>query len=82
MSQMVDDIGVILGVIPTQVSGKKPSKKEQTTWYPHITVCSIDSRDKVNPKDYGLILLDEVDTMLGSDDRREWVGSLSPEYLY
>ena len=82
MSQMVDDIGVILGVIPTQVSGKKPSKKEQSTWYPHITVCSIDSRDKVNPKDYWLILADEVDTFLGSDDRREWMWNISPEYIY
>lgn len=82
MSQMVDDIWVILGVIPTQVSGEKPSKKEQSTWYPYITVCSIDSRDKVNPRDYWLVLADEVDTFLGSDDRRDWVGSISPEYLY
>ncbi len=82
MSQMIDDIEIILWVTPVQVSWEKYSKKKQATWYPHITVCSIDSRDKVNPKDYWLILLDEVDTMLGSDDRREWVGSLSPEYLY
>jgi len=82
MAQMVDDITGILGVIPTQVSGKKSSKKEIATWYPHITVCSIDSRDKINPHDYGLILLDEADTYLGSDDRREWVGNLSPEYMY
>lgn len=32
--------------------------------------------------DYGLILLDEADTYLGSDERRTWVGSLSTEYLY
>lgn len=82
MQQMVDDILVILWVTPTQVSGKKPSKKEQESWYPYITVCSIDSRDKINPHDYGLILLDEADTYLGSDDRREWVGNLSPEYMY
>ena len=82
MAQMVDDITGILWIIPTQVSGKKPTKKEIETWYPHITVCSIDSRDKVNPEDFGLILLDEADTYLGSDDRREWVGNLSPEYMY
>lgn len=82
MKQMVDDIHKIFGIIPTQVSGKKPSKKEQSTWYEHITVCSIDSRDKVNPEDYWLILLDEADTYLGSDDRRAWIGSLSPEYMY
>lgn len=82
MSQMVDDLYVILGVIPIQISGKKSSKKQIESWYPHITVCSIDSRDKVNPKDYWLILLDEVDVMLWADARREWVGSLSSEYLY
>lgn len=82
MAQMVDDIYKILWVIPTQISGKKVGAKVQTTWYEYITVCSIDSRDKVNPSDYWLILLDEADCYLWSDDRREWVGSLSPEYLY
>jgi len=82
MSQMVNDIHNILGVIPTQVSGKVVSAKKKAEWYPHITVCSIDSRDKVNTHDYGLILLDEADCYLGSDDRREWVGNLSPEYMY
>lgn len=82
MSQMVDDIYKILWVIPTQVSWKKVWAKVQATWYKHITVCSIDSRDKVNPSDYWLILLDETDCYLWSDDRREWVGSISPEYLY
>lgn len=82
MQQMVVDLTNILGIVPTQVSGKKPSKKEQATWYPHITVCSIDSRDKVNASGYWLILLDEADTYLWSDDRRDWVWSLSPEYLY
>lgn len=82
MAQIVDDIYKILWVIPTQISGKKVWAKVQTTWYEYITVCSIDSRDKVNPSDYWLILLDEADCYLWSDDRREWVGSLSPEYLY
>lgn len=82
MEQMVGDIQQILWVIPRQVSGRKPSKKEQSTWYPYITVCSIDSRDKIRPEDYGLILLDEADTYLWSDERRTWVGNLSPEYMY
>lgn len=82
MGQMVDDIQSVIGVTATQISGAKYSKKEQSTWYPFITVCSIESRDKIDPKDYGLILLDECDTYLGSDARREWVGSLSPEFLY
>ena len=82
MQQMVEDIKGILWITPTQVSWKKYSKREQESWHPNITVCSIDSRDKVRTKDYGLILLDEADCYLGSDDRREWVGNLSPEYLY
>lgn len=82
MQQMVADITNVLWVIPVQVSGKKPSKKEQEWWYPGITVCSIDSRDKVLHRDFWLLLLDEADTYLGSEDRRQWVGSLSPEYLY
>jgi len=82
MSQMVDDIHKILWVIPTQVSGKKPSAKQRASWYPWITVCSIDSRDKIQASSYGLVLLDETDCYLWSDDRREWVGSLSSEYLY
>ena len=47
-----------------QVSGKKLSKKALAELYPYITVCSIDSREKIDPKDYGLILLDEADTYL------------------
>jgi len=82
MEQMIADLTDVLWVIPTQISGKKPSKKEQSTWSPYITVCSIDSRDKLDPTHFWLILLDEADTYLGSDDRRNWVGSLSPEYMY
>jgi len=82
MAQMVDDIYQILWVIPTQVSWKKASAKASNEWYKYITVCSIDSRDKINPCDYWLILLDEADCYLGSDDRRDWVSSLSPEYMY
>lgn len=82
MTQMVDDVKMILWVTPTQVSGKKYSQKERSTWYSGITVCSIDSRDKVCTEDYWLVLLDEADCYLGSDDRREWVGNISSEYLY
>lgn len=82
MAQMVDDIYELLWVTPTQISGKKSSTKVQATWYKHITVCSIDSRDKICPADYWLILLDEADTYLWSDDRREWVGNLASEYMY
>lgn len=48
-----------------------------------ITVLNIDSRDKItNPEQYGLIIFDEADRYLQADSRREWVGSLSPEYQY
>ena len=33
MAQMVEDIRSILGITPTQISGKKYSKREQGTWY-------------------------------------------------
>lgn len=82
MSQFIDDIHTILWVIPIQISWKKYSKKEQMSWYSYITICSIDSRDKIDSKDYWLILLDESDTYLGADARRLWIQSISPEYLY
>ena len=82
MAQMVDDIYSILWVYPVQVSGKKYSQKVKATWYNGITVCSIDSRSKISHRDFWLVLLDESDCYLWSDDRREWVGSLSPEYFY
>lgn len=82
MSQMIDDISDTLWVTATQVSGKKISNKISATFDDRITVCSIDSRDKIDPREYGLILLDECDTYLWSDARREWVWSLSPEYMY
>lgn len=48
-----------------------------------ITVLNIDSRDKVtNIESFGLIIFDEADRYLQADARREWVGSLSPEYMY
>lgn len=82
MQQMVDDIAIILWVVPIQISGKKSSKKAQALWYEGITVCSIDSRHTINPKEYWLILLDEADTYLGADERRNWIWNLSPEYMY
>ena len=58
------------------------TKKEIAESDERITVCSIDSRDKLNMKDYGCICLDESDTYFASDDRRDWLLHLSPEYLY
>lgn len=82
MKQMVDDITNIMWFIPTQVSWKKYSQKALKEMDSRVTVCSIDSRDKIDVKDYGCIILDEADTYIAADARREWLLTLSPEYMY
>ena len=81
MTQMVDDIEKILGLKVPYIWGTQ--KKSYVPDTDMITVLNIDSRDKVtNPEQYGLIIFDEADRYLQADARREWVGSLSPEYQY
>lgn len=82
MKQMVKDVEKWTWLKPITVSWKKMTKKEIAEADERITVCSIDSRDKLNMKDYGCICLDESDTYFASDDRRDWLLHLSPEYLY
>lgn len=82
MKQMVDDITMIMWFVPKQVSWKAYSKKALAEMDDRVTVCSIESRDKLNMQDYWCILLDECDTYLASDERRKWLLSLSPEYMY
>lgn len=81
MTQMVDDIEKILGLkVPYIWWTQKKSYVPDTDM---ITVLNIDSRDKVtNIESFGLIIFDEADRYLQADARREWVGSLSPEYMY
>jgi superfamily II DNA or RNA helicase len=83
LEQMVDDVEEILGITPRSISGKKGTKAQLAKEDDRITVINIDSRDKITDyTQFGTILLDECDMYLGSDDRREWVGSLSAEYQY
>lgn len=78
---MVDDIEKILGLKVPYIGWTQ--KKSYVPDTDMITVLNIDSRDKVtNPEQYGLIIFDEADRYLQADARREWVGSLSPEYQY
>lgn len=81
MAQMVDDIEKILGLKVPYIGWTQ--KKSYVPDTDMITVLNIDSRDKVtNPEQYWLIIFDEADRYLQADARREWVGSLSPEYQY
>lgn len=83
MSQMVQDVQNILGFTPYYVCGKPMKKKELAIADERITVLNIDSHDKIQDySQFWTILLDEVDTFLNSDLRRNWVGSLSPEFMY
>lgn len=47
-----------------------------------IAVTTIQSAEKVDLSQFSLVILDEVHTMLGSDKRREWVGSIKAPYMY
>lgn len=83
MGQMVQDVQNILGFFPHYVCGKSMKKKELKEADERITILNIDSHDKIEDySQFGTILLDEVDTFLNADLRRNWVGTLSPEYMY
>lgn len=83
MGQMVQDIQNIFGFMPHYVCGKKMKKKELEIADDRITILNIDSHDKIEDyTQFGTVLADEVDCYLNSDLRRDWFGSLSPEYFY
>lgn len=81
MTQMVSDIATILGIKPDYIGGTKPkSYKPDTT---DIVVLSIDSRHKLTDlASFSTIVCDEADRYLNSDARREWIGTLAPEFMY
>lgn len=84
MSQMVSDIEWFLWITPTQISGTKVSKKVLDTWDDRITVVSIESRDKISEKElrsFWTIFFDEAHTYF-SDARMQWLGNVSPQYLF
>jgi hypothetical protein len=48
-----------------------------------IAVVNIESRDKVENLDtYHCVIVDEGQCIIGSKKRRDWICSLSPQYLY
>lgn len=84
MKQMVRDVQNFLWITPLQISWKNLSKKALSECDSRITIVSIESRDKIPAEElasYGTIFFDEAHTYF-SDDRREWLGSLSPQYLF
>lgn len=82
MTQMIADIQTILWVTPDYVGGTKKKSFKPTT--DGIVVLNIDSRSKLEWRmhEFGTILLDEADRYLQADARREWVGTLNPEFMY
>lgn len=82
LSQMVADIKDNLGLIVDYTGWTKSKKYSKTVNTLAIHVTTIQSVEKVNEKDYSVIILDEVHTMLGSDKRREFVGSLTAKHIY
>lgn len=83
MTQMQQDLEDIFWVKYQTLSGKKSKKNDQLN--NSIVIANIDSVTKMSKEwigEFGTILLDETDRYLQSDNRREWIGSLSPKYLY
>lgn len=82
MKQFVADIKTQLGLTVEYVGGTMTKKYKDWINSTAIVVSTIQSIDKVNTKDFSLVILDEVHTYLGADARREWVGSLTNPYVY
>lgn len=83
LKQMVSDVHAILGFYPMYISGEKISTKKWEKLFDIVTVLNIDSHDKItDPDQYGLILFDECHKYMQADARRNWIGTLSPEYMY
>lgn len=82
MRQFVADIKTQLALTVEYVGGTMTKKYKDSIDSTAIVVSTIQSIDKVNTKDFSLIILDEVHTYLGADARREWVWSLTNPYVY
>lgn len=83
LKQFVTDIQEKLGITPMYYGGTISKAYKETINTNIITVTSIQSVDKVpDLQSFWLVILDEVHTMLGSDIRRNWVGSLTNPYVY
>jgi len=80
LGQMVNDMKTEFGFDVPYFGGTQKKSYKPTTDL--ITVCCISSRHKIDTAEYDCIILDEVHTMLQSDERREWVQWLNPHRLY
>lgn len=79
LTEMVEKCEMLLGTTPIVVWGKK--KYKPTRWA-HITVCMLQSLDKLNLHDYGAILADECDVCISTPARQKFWFECAPDYFY
>lgn len=82
LKQFIVDIQDKLWVNPNYFWWTITKAYQKTINTDSIVLSTIQSSDKVDTSQFWLVILDEVHTMIGSDKRREWVGSLNVKYLY
>jgi superfamily II DNA or RNA helicase len=83
LRQMVRDIQEIFWLNPMYYGGSMTKKYKSTINTDIIAVVNIESRDKVENLDtYHCVIVDEGQCIIGSKKRRDWICSLSPQYLY
>lgn len=82
LKQTLDYIRDKLGVNPNYYGGTITKAYLKTVNTDSLFLTTIQSAEKVDTSKFGLIILDEVHTMIGSDKRREWVGNINVKYMY
>lgn len=82
LKQFITDIQEKLWVNPFYYGGTMSSSYKKSVNTDSIVVSTIQSAEKVDLSQFSLVILDEVHTMLWSDKRREWVGSIKVPYMY
>ena len=83
MTQMQDDIYEILWIQYQTLSWKKTKKNSLLP--DNIVIANIDSvtkQERCWVDNFWIIIIDEADRALQSDNRRKWVWNLSPNNLY
>ena len=82
MNQMKDDLEIFFGIKCRTISGIKTKQKD---CYEDIVIWNIDSLVKLPEeyfKQFDLVIMDEYDTYLWSDNRRDFIYSLPMKYQY
>ncbi len=82
LKQFITDIQEKLWVNPNYYGWTMDKDYKKSINTDVIAVTTIQSAEKVDLSQFSLVILDEVHTMLGSDKRREWVGSIKAPYMY